>query len=87
MWGEPPQLDLAREAALHKCLAALAADNLLHSAKDISDGGLAVAAAEATFSRQIGATLALQNDGSVFSPSQTINIVGFSSFEGSARAS
>jgi phosphoribosylformylglycinamidine synthase len=52
---------------LHRCLAALAADNLLHSAKDISDGGLAVAAAEATFGHQIGATLALQNDGSVFS--------------------
>ncbi|MGI8772378.1 MAG: phosphoribosylformylglycinamidine synthase subunit PurL [Acidobacteriaceae bacterium] len=67
LWGTPPPLDLSNEAELHTCLAALAADKLLHSAKHISDGGLAVAAAEASFRHGIGTSLDLQNDGSIFS--------------------
>ena len=67
LWGTPPQLDLSNEAELHKCLTALASDKLLHSAKHISDGGLAVAAAEASFRHGIGTSLDLQNDGSIFS--------------------
>jgi phosphoribosylformylglycinamidine synthase len=67
VWGTPPPLSLSREAELHQCLVALASDGLLHSAKHISDGGLAVAAAEATFRHGIGASLALQNDGSIYS--------------------
>ena len=55
LWGAPPQLDLAQEASLHKVLAQLAEENLIHSARDISDGGIAVALAEASFARGIGA--------------------------------
>jgi phosphoribosylformylglycinamidine synthase II len=55
LWGHLPQLDLSDEAALHKCLAALAASGLLHSACDVSDGGIAIALAEAGFARSIGA--------------------------------
>ncbi|MFL6427386.1 MAG: phosphoribosylformylglycinamidine synthase subunit PurL [Acidobacteriaceae bacterium] len=66
-WGGPPKLDLSDEAALHKCLIALASHGLLSSATDISDGGLAVALAEAAFSKQIGATVRLNVDGSALS--------------------
>jgi phosphoribosylformylglycinamidine synthase subunit PurL len=54
LWGTPPNLDLQVEAALHRCLAELAQRSLLHSARDISDGGLAVALAEACFGHGIG---------------------------------
>ncbi|MDR3739563.1 MAG: phosphoribosylformylglycinamidine synthase subunit PurL [Terracidiphilus sp.] len=59
LWGMPPALDLADEAALHQCLAALANAGILHSASDVSEGGLAVAVAEATFSNNVGAKIAL----------------------------
>jgi phosphoribosylformylglycinamidine synthase len=45
--GRPPALDLARERALHDFLAEAAADAALASAHDCSDGGLAIALAEA----------------------------------------
>ncbi|MDI3255254.1 MAG: phosphoribosylformylglycinamidine synthase subunit PurL [Bacillota bacterium] len=54
VWGTPPSLDLAAEAALHQCLAELAHAGLLHSASDISDGGIAVALAEAGFGNGVG---------------------------------
>ncbi len=44
--GKPPQLDLDRERALIALLVRAAADGLLQSAHDCSDGGLAVALAE-----------------------------------------
>jgi phosphoribosylformylglycinamidine synthase subunit PurL len=47
--GEPPAIDLAAEKRLIDCLVALAADSLVQSAHDISDGGLAVALAESCF--------------------------------------
>jgi phosphoribosylformylglycinamidine synthase len=59
LWGTPPSLDLQAEAALHKCLAHLSDERLLHSACDISDGGLAVAIAEASFANGIGAKVDL----------------------------
>ncbi|MGO8720479.1 MAG: phosphoribosylformylglycinamidine synthase subunit PurL [Acidobacteriaceae bacterium] len=54
LWGTPPSLSLAAEAELHKCLAKLADAGLLHSARDISDGGIAVALAEGCFAHQVG---------------------------------
>jgi len=57
VWGKPPALDLAAEADMHRLLAALAADEYLHSARDISDGGIAVALAQAAFARGIGVTV------------------------------
>jgi phosphoribosylformylglycinamidine synthase len=57
LWGTPPALDLDAEASLHKLLAALAEEGLLRSARDISDGGIAVALAQAAFPNGIGATV------------------------------
>ncbi|MGD0548427.1 MAG: AIR synthase-related protein, partial [Terracidiphilus sp.] len=56
-WGTPPPLDLEAEASLHKLLAVLADKGLMSSARDISDGGIAVALAQAAFSNSIGATV------------------------------
>jgi phosphoribosylformylglycinamidine synthase len=47
--GAPPAVDLAAEQRLIETLLALAAKGLLHSAHDISDGGLAVTVAESCF--------------------------------------
>jgi len=55
LWGTPPPLDLNAEADLHTLLQLLAKQKLLRSARDISDGGIAVALAQAGFSKGIGA--------------------------------
>ncbi|HMD20623.1 MAG TPA: phosphoribosylformylglycinamidine synthase subunit PurL [Alloacidobacterium sp.] len=60
IWGTPPALDLDVEAALQKCLVELADEGLLHSASDISDGGIAVALAEGAFGNGVGVTAHLQ---------------------------
>jgi phosphoribosylformylglycinamidine synthase subunit PurL len=57
LWGRPPALDLEAEAGLHDLLAVLAWRKLIHSARDLSDGGLAVALAQAAFPKGIGATV------------------------------
>ncbi len=54
LWGTPPCLDLQVESGLHRCLAGLAERGLIHSARDISDGGIAVALAEGSFGHGIG---------------------------------
>ena len=58
LWGTVPMLDLGDEAALHKALIRLGEEQLIHSASDISDGGLAVTLAEAGFAKGIGALVA-----------------------------
>jgi phosphoribosylformylglycinamidine synthase len=55
MAGEPPAIDLTGEKRLIDCLVALAADGVVVSAHDISDGGLAVTMAESCFASSIGA--------------------------------
>ena len=57
IWGQPPPLDLAAEASLHSLLVTLANRSLLRSARDISDGGVAVALAESAFVTGVGATV------------------------------
>jgi phosphoribosylformylglycinamidine synthase len=57
IWGQPPPLDLDAEADLHTLLSVLAERELLRSARDISDGGIAVALAQAGFPKEIGATI------------------------------
>jgi|KBSSwiS6_1023812.scaffolds.fasta_scaffold01384_4 phosphoribosylformylglycinamidine synthase II len=47
--GLPPRLDLEAEKALQRLLVDLAAERLIHSAHDCSDGGLAVTVAECCF--------------------------------------
>jgi phosphoribosylformylglycinamidine synthase len=54
LWGTPPWINLEAEAAMNQALISLAARGLIHSAKDISDGGLATALAQASFSNQVG---------------------------------
>jgi phosphoribosylformylglycinamidine synthase subunit PurL len=65
MWGTPPPLDLSAEAALHKALSRLASDGLISSAKDVTDGGIAVALAESCFANGVGVRV----NASHFSPS------------------
>jgi phosphoribosylformylglycinamidine synthase len=55
IWGQPPPLDLDAEADLHTLLEVLAERELLRSARGISDGGIAVALAQAAFPLGIGA--------------------------------
>jgi phosphoribosylformylglycinamidine synthase len=55
IWGQPPPLDLDAEADLHTLLEVLADRQLIRSARDISDGGIAVALAQAAFPLGVGA--------------------------------
>ena len=54
LWGCPPALYLDEEEELHRCLIAFANSGLLHSACDVSDGGIAVALAESCFANRLG---------------------------------
>ncbi len=47
--GDPPAIDLAAEKRLIDCLVAFAADSVVQSVHDVSDGGLAVTIAESCF--------------------------------------
>jgi phosphoribosylformylglycinamidine synthase subunit PurL len=60
--GRPPQLDLAKEAAVQKLVLDAIRQGLVKSAHDLSEGGLGVALAEACFGKGIGATVSLQSD-------------------------
>jgi phosphoribosylformylglycinamidine synthase subunit PurL len=57
VWGQPPPLDLDAEADLQTLLGVLAERQLLRSARDVSDGGIAVALAQAAFPLSIGASV------------------------------
>ncbi len=63
LWGYPPELDLEREAALQKVIIELVQNELLDSAHDCADGGLAVALAEKSFPKGIGARISLTGGG------------------------
>ena len=63
LWGLPPALDLAQEAALQKALLEMIQAGLVGSAKDISEGGIAVTLAEAGFSGDVGADVKLDSQG------------------------
>jgi len=57
--GVPPSLDLAREAALQRVLIAGASAELIRSAHDCAEGGLAVTLAECCFDTPFGAVVDL----------------------------
>ncbi len=57
VWGKPPDLDLDAESDLHTLLKELAKRKLVRSARDISDGGIAVALAQAAFTKDVGASV------------------------------
>jgi phosphoribosylformylglycinamidine synthase subunit PurL len=58
----PPALDLAREAALQKAALEMIGAGLLESAKDVSEGGLAVTLAKAGFAANIGVDVSLESE-------------------------
>jgi phosphoribosylformylglycinamidine synthase len=60
--GRPPGLDLEREASLHALLYEAARADLLSSAHDCSDGGLAVALAESAIAGDTGFAISLPGD-------------------------
>ena len=60
--GHPPALDLARESSLHQMLLDAARGDLLASAHDCSDGGLAVALAESALAGDTGFAVSLPGD-------------------------
>ncbi|MGA9389404.1 MAG: phosphoribosylformylglycinamidine synthase subunit PurL [Candidatus Sulfotelmatobacter sp.] len=55
LWGYPPEIDVQREAALQKAIIEVIQHGLVDSVHDCSDGGLAVAVAEKSFSKSVGA--------------------------------
>ena len=63
LWGYPPEIDLEKEAALQKAIINLIRDGLLESVHDCSDGGIAVALAEKTVLRGMGARVELASEG------------------------
>jgi phosphoribosylformylglycinamidine synthase len=52
--GEPPSVDLLAERRLQHAVLAMIQSGLLHSAHDVSDGGLACALAESALGREDG---------------------------------
>ncbi|MDF2682270.1 MAG: phosphoribosylformylglycinamidine synthase subunit PurL [Brevibacillus sp.] len=73
--GRPPQIDLAKEAAVQKLTLAAIRKGLVKSAHDLSEGGLGVALAESCFGENFGAQVtlksALRPDVLLFSESQS----------------
>jgi phosphoribosylformylglycinamidine synthase len=71
IWGVPPALEIKQEAALQKCIRELIQEHAIESAHDCSDGGLAIALAEASFgkigdraaSTRVGAEIDLKSNG------------------------
>jgi phosphoribosylformylglycinamidine synthase len=60
--GRPPALDLATERELHELLQTAARDDLVASAHDCSEGGLAVALAEAAIAGGHGFAVTVPGD-------------------------
>ena len=55
IWGTPPRLrSRTRKLRCNKCSCRACASGLIHSARDISDGGIAVAFAKHAFATDIG---------------------------------
>ena len=63
MWGFPPSLELEKEAALQKAIIQMIDEGLVASAKDCTEGGLAVTVAECGFDKGIGAEVTLPSGG------------------------
>jgi phosphoribosylformylglycinamidine synthase II len=63
LWGYPPELELEKEAALQKALVEMAQIEILSSAHDCSDGGIAIALAESGFAKGIGMSVDLMSQG------------------------
>lgn len=78
--GKIPELDLAFERRLQRCLLEVNQLKIIKSAHDCAEGGLAVALAESTFGRELGAEIQLAEteirpDALLFGESQSRIIV------------
>jgi len=65
LWGFPPALEIEREAALQKAILEMIDGGLVESAKDCSEGGIAVTIAESGLEHGVGAAVDLTSDGLV----------------------
>jgi len=63
LWGYPPELDLEKEAALQRAVVELIGQELVDSAHDCAEGGLAVALAEKAFPKGVGARVNVASAG------------------------
>jgi phosphoribosylformylglycinamidine synthase II len=63
LWGYPPGLNLEKEAGLQRALVEMAEAELLESAHDCSEGGIAVTLAESCFGRSVGLKVDLVSQG------------------------
>jgi phosphoribosylformylglycinamidine synthase len=63
VWGFPPALELEREAALHQAVVEMIGAELVASAHDCAEGGIAVALAESSFPKGVGFTVTLASLG------------------------
>jgi phosphoribosylformylglycinamidine synthase len=74
--GRPPAVDLDAEARLGRLLCAGARAGWLRTAHDLSEGGLAVALAEATFPLGLGARVSIGGDSvALFSETQARAVI------------
>ena len=62
LWGFPPALELEHEANLQRCIIDAINQGFVDSAHDLSEGGIAVALAEAGFRNGIGAQVELKSE-------------------------
>ena len=62
-WGFPPALEIEKEAALQKAIVQMIGEGLVDSAKDCTEGGLAVTLAECGFAKGVAAKVTLQSEG------------------------
>jgi phosphoribosylformylglycinamidine synthase subunit PurL len=63
VWGFPPSLELAQEAALQKCVIEVIQAGLVDSAHDCSEGGISVGLAESGFRHEVGVKVKLTSGG------------------------
>src|SRR5580698_6807035 len=62
VWGFPPSLELDHESGLQKAIIEMIDQGLVESAKDCSEGGVAVTLAECGFARGVGAKVDLSSN-------------------------
>src|SRR5882672_3931279 len=63
VWGYPPELELEKEAALQKALVEIVQIEIMDSAHDCSDGGIAVTLVESGLAKGIGMNVDLMSLG------------------------
>lgn len=77
--GDSPQIDLNKEKNLIKLILKLIKDDIIHSAHDTSEGGLAICLAEKSISSGLGCEVEIENDpASLFGESQGRIVVSIS---------